>query len=127
LVWPATNIDGYSLDYGQWGCYRGVVPMGAMFGIPPTVDVTKLGLTAEGLALALAFQQYGGVNNDTTNNTFSLCFLENGMTQTQKDNLNRDRITIKNQLRMITNISAANPGGPGNRVVARPPEIRPLY
>jgi hypothetical protein len=127
LVWPATYIDNYSLDHGQWGCYRGLVPMGAMFGIPPNVDVTTLGLTPEGLMLARAFQKYGGVNNDTTNNTFSICFLETGMSATQKDNLNKDRVILRNQLRMITNISAANPGGPGNRLITPPQDLYPFY
>jgi hypothetical protein len=126
-LWPATCVDGYSLEYGIWSCYRGLVPLGAMFGIPPDVDVTKLGLTPEGVMLARAFQKYGGVNNDTTNNTLSVCFLESGMSQTQRDNLNKDRILLRNQLRMITNITAANPGGPGNRVATPPLDIYPLY
>lgn len=127
-VWPATCVDGQSTVSGVTNFYRGVVPMGAMFGIPQGVDLTTLGIkSAEGMALAKAFQQFGGVNNDTTYKTFSICFLEAGATQTQKNNLQSDVTAIRNALRMITNISAATPGGPGNRVTTRPGELLPLY
>lgn len=128
FVWPATSVDNGSLSIGGAGLYRGLVPMGAMFGIPSNVDLSTIGVTSqEGMALARAFQQYGGINNDTTVGTFSLCFLESGMTVAQRANLYADRVAIRNALRMITNISAANPGGPGARIAPWPAELQPLY
>jgi len=53
-VWPARRQD-----YNASTAYQGQVPMGTMLGIPPSVNVTALGLTGEGLALAHALQDYG--------------------------------------------------------------------
>lgn len=128
FVWPASCMDNGSVSIGAVSFYRGLVPMGAMFGIPPDVDLTMLNIkSAEGMALARAFQQFGGVNNDTTSKTFSLCFMETGATDAQKSNLRTDCVAIRNALRMITNITAANPGGPGARVTTYPSELQPLY
>lgn len=58
-VWPAKWED----NDGPAN-YTGVVPIGTVYGIPPTVNVANLGLSPEGLALARAFQDYGGVITD---------------------------------------------------------------
>ncbi|HEY8718355.1 DUF4214 domain-containing protein [Pengzhenrongella sp.] len=55
-VWPARLQDN---QVGT-NIYTGVIPMGTMFAIPPSVDLTKLGLSAEGMALGHALQDYGG-------------------------------------------------------------------
>jgi hypothetical protein len=55
-VWPARTQDK---QVGT-NIYTGVIPMGTMFAIPPSVDLTKLGLSPEGLALGHALQDYGG-------------------------------------------------------------------
>ena len=52
-VWPARLQDSFASRYS------GSIPMGTLFAIPPSVDVTSLGLDREGLALAHALQQYG--------------------------------------------------------------------
>lgn len=128
LVWPATCVDGYSVVPGTTNFYRGLVPMGAMFAIPANVDLTTLGIKSpEGLALARAFQKFGGINNDTTSKTLNLCFLDTGVSASQKSGLQGDIVAIRNALRMVTNISAANPGGPGTRLVPPPPDLQPLY
>ena len=57
LAWPAWESD-YN---GAFGAYTGNVLYGSTIGIPSTVDVTTLGLTASGLALAHALQDYGGM------------------------------------------------------------------
>lgn len=127
-VWPATNVDGNSLSPGHPSFYRGLVPMGAMFGIPSNVDLNTLGITTpEGMAVARAFQQYGGVNNDTTIGTFMLCSAESRVSVAQINNLYADRVAIRNALRMITNVSSTNPGGPGTRVTNWPAELQPMY
>ena len=53
-VWPARLQDSDAAT-----AYTGVVPMGTLFAIPPSVDIARLGLSAEGLVLARALQQYG--------------------------------------------------------------------
>jgi hypothetical protein len=54
-VWPATEQD-----YDSPWTYGGAVPMGTMVAIPKSVDITRLGLGPEALALARALQDYGG-------------------------------------------------------------------
>lgn len=51
-VWPALAHDTNS-------GYSGSIPMGARLAIPPTVDLTRVGLSAKGLTLARALQQFG--------------------------------------------------------------------
>lgn len=58
-VWPAKWED----NDGPAN-YTGVVPMGTAYGIPPTVNVSNLGLSPEGVALAKAFQDYGMIITD---------------------------------------------------------------
>jgi len=56
-VWPAIAHDTNS-------GYAGSIPMGARLAIPRSVDVTKLGLTPRGLAIARALQDYGVIIGD---------------------------------------------------------------
>jgi len=53
-VWPARRQDGDAAT-----AYSGPIPMGSMFAIPSTVNLAALGLTAEGLALGRALQDFG--------------------------------------------------------------------
>ena len=53
-IWPARKQDSDAAT-----AYKGPIPMGTMVGIPPSVDLSKLGLTAEGLAVGRALQDYG--------------------------------------------------------------------
>lgn len=53
FVWPARAQDTSNNKYS------GTVPMGSLFAIPADVDLSKLDLTPEGLALARALQDYG--------------------------------------------------------------------
>jgi hypothetical protein len=63
VQWPLAS----SVDYCGYagGCYTGHVPVGSTIGIPPTIDVTTLGLSGPGLALARALQDYGAIQRDT--------------------------------------------------------------
>ena len=51
-VWPAAAFDRSSH-------YTGTLPMGSLLAIPPTIDLTKLGLSPQGLVIARAAQVYG--------------------------------------------------------------------
>ncbi|HEY8720060.1 hypothetical protein [Pengzhenrongella sp.] len=53
-VWPARAQDSDAAT-----AYSGPIPMGSMMGIPPSVDLTKLNLSPEGLALGHGLQDYG--------------------------------------------------------------------
>ena len=54
FVWPAKSQD----TDGAYA-YSGQVPMGSLFAIPGSVNLAGLGLSAEGLALGKALQNYG--------------------------------------------------------------------
>ncbi|MFH6784302.1 MULTISPECIES: hypothetical protein [Methylobacterium] len=120
IVWPASTTD----NDGRNG-HTGVIPMGALFAIPPQVDLDRLGLkTREGRALARAFQEFGGYITDTASRTLAIAYLEEGCTETQIDHLQSDKDRILAVLAMVTNNSAAHPGGPGPRVAAPPPPLK---
>ncbi|QRE78093.1 hypothetical protein F1D61_30700 [Methylobacterium aquaticum] len=116
-VWPATSADGFS------GSYSGSIPLGSLFAIPKDVDLTKIGITtSEGMALAKAYQNYGGYVTDTAGpNTLQLAYLEKGVSQTQVDNLFKDMGAIRSHLEMVTNNTAATPAGGGDHSVTGTP------
>ena len=109
-VWPATSADS-----GGAQVYTGIIPMGALFAIPKTVELSKSGITTpEGMALAKAFQTYGGYVSDTTvqtTPTVQLAYLQTGASQNQIHDLQTDAGVIRNLLQLVTNNSAASIGG----------------
>lgn len=109
-VWPATSADGFS------GSYSGSIPLGSLFAIPKDVDLNAIGIkTAEGMALAKAYQNYGGYVTDTAGpNTLQLAYLEKGVSQSQADNLFKDMGAIRSHLEMVTNNTASTPAGGGD-------------
>ncbi len=58
-IWPATEQD-YDSPY----TYSGSVAMGTYIAIPPSVNLTQLGLTPQGQMLGRAFQNYGAYVTD---------------------------------------------------------------
>lgn len=115
-VWPAMQTDN-----GGKNSYEGLVPMGRLLAIPPSVDISKLALTPEGEALAHAFQRYGGYVVDTATNTMSIGAVEQGCNRPLIDNLFKDVRKIRDQLLPVTNSDKDHIGGPGARVVAPAP------
>ncbi|WP_245447629.1 carbohydrate-binding domain-containing protein [Methylobacterium sp. 17Sr1-1] len=116
-VWPATTADSFS------GSYSGSIPLGSLFAIPKDVDLTKIGITtAEGMALAKAYQNYGGYVTDTAGpNTLQLAYLEKGVSQSQVDNLFKDMAAIRSHIELVTNNTAATPAGGGDHSVPSTP------
>jgi hypothetical protein len=51
-VWPAYAFD-------RDNAYSGSLPMGSLLAIPPSVDITKIGLSPAGQVIAAAAQNYG--------------------------------------------------------------------
>lgn len=125
--WPATNVDSGVSNYtsvnGGW--------IGSLWTIPPSVDVTTLGLGAEAVMLALAIQRYGMYVMDTsdavTNNI--LCYAGD-VTQAQADlmagysgspRFKCDYLeAIANVMVMVRNNTPQFPGGPGARGPSAP-------
>ena len=121
-VWPAASADS-----GGSSVYTGTIPMGALFAIPKTVDLSKAGITTpEGMALAKAYQTYGGYVSDTTDSrSVNLAFLETGASQHQVDNLRTDMTAIRNLLQLVTNNSVTSVGG-GNAASATGASAKPV-
>ena len=117
-VWPASTTD----HDGQ-NAYAGLIPMGALIAIPSSVRLDDLGLSAEGLALARAFQQFGGYVVDTAGKTMSIATAEKGCPSAAIAHLQQDKRTILKRLALVTNNSSAQPGGPGDRIVPPPPQL----
>jgi hypothetical protein len=94
-VFPAVAPDSDSLT-----AYKGTIPMGARFAIPPDVDLSAARLTPEGLAVAKAFQKYGGYVTDAAGHTASVAMITGG-TKQQIDNLYTDADWIRQHLVMV--------------------------
>lgn len=115
-VWPATEQD----YLGAFN-YSGTIPMGSYFVIPPTVDVTTLGLGPEGLMVAKAAQDYGVYVTDCADPTQSFYVEDDNGGPARSWFLNfinhggqfsaHDPRIIFNNLRVVTNNSAATPNG----------------
>ncbi|MEK9280214.1 MULTISPECIES: hypothetical protein [unclassified Bradyrhizobium] len=71
FTFPAVSADGDSA-----ASYTGTIPMGAHFALPPNIDLAAAGLTPEGLALAKAYQTYGGYVVDMAGHTTALAQVE---------------------------------------------------
>jgi hypothetical protein len=113
-VWPASSTDNAGKNN-----YSGLIPMGTLVAIPQDVDINSLGLSPEGLALARAYQQYGGYVTDSALNTMILGVMERGCPAQYLEHLQADKRTILKYLRIVSNNSEQSPGGPGPRVKTR--------
>ncbi|MFP2910218.1 hypothetical protein ACLESD_35300 [Pyxidicoccus sp. 3LFB2] len=116
-VWPATEQD-----WGSETNYKGRVPMGAYFAIPPTVDLNAQGLTAEGKMVAQALQDFGAYVTDATGGTVAF-YVEPTAPSSFVSNLRRDAPKLRSLMRRVTNNSAATPNGPGERRVPMLPAL----
>ncbi len=110
-VWPATRQDSDAAT-----SYSGAVPMGALFAIPGSVDVTRLGLSKEGLALARALQDYGTYIVDRSGTNSLYCELS--CDTARYEALRVAWRELHPLLRAVTNNTAATVGGGGQPRVA---------
>jgi hypothetical protein len=101
FVFPAVTADSDSVE-----TYKGTIPMGARFALPPDLDLSSAGLTPEGLAVARAYQKYGGYVVDAAGHTASIAMITGG-TKDQVNHLYQDADWIRQHLVMIV---PANPG-----------------
>lgn len=118
-TWPATVTD-----MGGQNHYSGLVPMGALVAIRPDVDLAKLGLSREGLALATAYQRFGGYVVDQATNTMTVAAVEKGCNREYLAPLHRDKTKLLPYLVRITNNGPDRIGGGGAPLASPPPEPR---
>lgn len=118
-VWPATEQD-----WGSESNYKGHIPMGSYFAIPPSVDLNAQGLTAEGKMVAQALQDFGAYVTDATWGAVTF-YVEPTAPSTFAANLRKDAPKLRSLLRRVTNNSAATPNGPGARRVPMLPDLAP--
>ncbi|WP_224365345.1 hypothetical protein [Hyalangium versicolor] len=118
-VWPATEQD-----WNSETTYKGHVPMGSYFAIPPSVDINAQGLTAEGKMVAQALQDFGAYVTDATVGSVTF-YVEPTAPATFANNVRKDAARLRSLLRRVTNNSAATPNGPGARRVPMLPDLAP--
>jgi hypothetical protein len=107
-IWPAGSQDSGASGYtaGANGMH-----MGAVVGIPSTVNVAGLGLTAGGLLLATALQTYGAILVDTAGSGGVVFYAEDQVDEGANtsaftnavNQMTSDMATICAQLRVLTN------------------------
>ena len=114
-VWPATRQDS------DISGYTGGIPMGTLFALPPSVDVTKLGLSPEGTALARALQDYGAYVVDRAGTVALYCEL--ACDDEGYERLREAWRVLHPQVRAVTNNSSSSVGGGGTPRVALLPEV----
>jgi len=93
FVPPAVSADGDSLS-----TYGGTIPMGAHFALLPSLVLPPT-LTPEGLALAKAYQKYGGYVVDAAGHTCSLAMVTD-ISDAQVANFYTDVFWIRDNLVM---------------------------
>ncbi len=104
FMWPATRKDSFGYDNPSWGGH-----MGECFRIPPSVDVSSLGLSATAEIVAKALQDYGGHVVDQSGSTSIAVFdLESNGVYSMSG---ADCTAIANELRRVTSVTAGNPTG----------------
>lgn len=118
--WPQTSQDGFASS----STYTGNVYFGATIGIPQSVDINSLGLSAGGLIVATCLQNYGAMMRDTAGDTFTggiVLYAEPDMESTTiLSQIRGDMNKISPVLCILRNQAPATPNGGGNRVVSGP-------
>jgi hypothetical protein len=107
-IWPAISEDGPSE-------YCGHVHQGTLVAILPSVNISNIGLTADGLVLARALQNYGAylVDCGGGENFYAEPAAEQGPTGPHFENMRADAQKLWRYLRPVTNNSPASIGGGG--------------
>jgi hypothetical protein len=113
-VWPARSQDSWAP-----GRYLGALHMGSLVAIPPDVNVAALGLSAEGLAIARALQNYGAYLVNTAGQTSLVAEPSaEGLVRSARADMN----TIGAQLRVVIDNGPGSVGGGGApRMAYAPP------
>jgi hypothetical protein len=110
-VWPAIAEDGNAT-------YGGTLHMGQLVAIPRTVNLSSLGLSPGGLALARALRDYGAYLVDASSN---FTFFAEPTAEDLLGGMRADLEKIRQQLRIVTNSSATSVGGGGTPIAPLAP------
>lgn len=114
-VWPAT-LEDYDADQD----YRGAVPMGQLVALPRDLELGRLGLGPQGLALLRALQDFGAYNVDTSSD---LSLYAEPAAEGELGTARADWAKLRLLIRCVRNSGRGAVGGPGARVV---PAVPPL-
>lgn len=115
-VWPAYGQDGDARS-----AYYGFVPMGSLVAIPSWIPMPT-GLSRAGQMIWYALSHYGAYVVDRTGPPLVL-FAE-AAADTSIDPARAELPAIVSQLRVVTNNSQYQVGGPGNRLAPFAPPLR---
>jgi hypothetical protein len=121
--WPARGQDSHANTIQSDGkpFYRGPLPMGTMLALPRNITDASLGLaTVQGKGVAKTMRERGGYIKVAAS-TVCLYVQPNGADLALVNALIPDWKKILKQLVVVTNSTAANPGGPGNRLAPNVP------
>jgi hypothetical protein len=105
FIWPASSQDSNTSGY------TGTTHMGAVLGIPSSVQLSSLGLTAGGLMLATALQDYGAIVVDTGGSDGVIFYAEDEYDEgintaaftTSIGQMASDLTTIATHLKLLSN------------------------
>lgn len=111
-VWPANRQDTNTSSY------KGSVPMGSLLAIPGSVDLSSMGLSREGMALAKALQNYGAYVVDRSGMVSLYCELDCDAGKTSK--MAADWKKLYPHMRAVSNSSPSSVGGGGSPRVSDP-------
>ncbi len=114
-VWPARSEDAHPPTY------TGTIPMGSMFAIPSTTDITTLGLSTVGLMLAKALQDFGG--HIMINGENAALYAEFSVSSSVTSQMRTQWALIFPHMRRVTNNTSVNIAGGGTRRRADAPAI----
>ena len=119
FVWPASWADGTSTPGANYGT-TGNLHMGSLLAIPPSVNINNLGLSAQGLALAKAMQNYGAyiVETGSTNIAY---YAEPAAASVAERGLGSQLAKLTPYLQVVTNNGPNSVGGGGTHLPAAPP------
>jgi hypothetical protein len=125
VAWPEFQVDECAPT-----CYSGLVPPGSTIGIPSTVDISTLGLTRSGLALATALQNYGAIQRATGGSSRQgiILYAEQAAeseTPVELEAMRSDFTKIQPLLRIMRNQASDNVNGGGQPLKPMQPRIDP--
>lgn len=126
IVWPAAHKDGSaSINTGN-------LAYGQLLAIPQSVDIEALGLNKYAKKVAYAMQRFGVYLSDRSQSTAYRFMLHGEPTVSTAardgvlstvDGLRKNSHEVLKLLRVVTNSTQTNPGGPGTRIYATAPDF----
>ena len=119
--WPASWADGLTNPGDRYG-NSGNVYMGSLLAIPPSVDVNRLGLSDQGVAVAKALQDYGAYIVESGDGNI-IFYAEPLSADIIAPELADDLGTLARHLRVISNNGPQSVGGGGARRREKAPEL----